>query len=656
MQCSNVSAKINVGSTASDVMVTDPKNTGEECTFATTKRQLPLNAPFKMEQVSMFISEQLLLALTELLSARSEPDWQALELQCKGYKTNESKLSIWMSNQADEAWYFRPLGMWKSESKAIDDNGSCPDGWKIDSKSTELVRASIRTTVDLQFAVELSKHFLVIANDRIGKVFVARCSAVQLVARTIQIWGDPPESVVCDWQAQRDCRTTLFRQPSTSETLITEDGILIPLTNALSHLELTETERRNDVKKTLESVLERISAPEPVWPVRQNFAVHSGTLIVGDDAMLSAFKSRARGQKKRAKVFQKWGPQIGTTVGAIAILGLCILLISPSFEAVKAEKTRNAIPLDAERPANTNNATLSNLDNSEIAELETDADLTSFLSSTELTHSEPDFATILSQLKSSGLDSLSASSIVSDTLSLARPIQPTLAADSADDVEGFGEESNDSLKSVAPNATQSEGGTIKLQRLLRLQAASLKETVIIGKPVLAKTGICEIEWKIADKVVIEPSQKVLIEGNAKASWRIAIEDEDPELVVEIASKPGSRWQIVTTIGLREGPNSIPMLIGPRDAQNVSLRLIEYHQWLVQDIESLRWARSNSRSNSRANFRERMYIDWTGEIRRLEIQKRDADKAIDRWRVVARLCHYFFDSNQVQIQFTAVEKR
>ena len=133
----------------------------------------------------------------------------------------------------------------------------------------------------------------------------------------------------------------------------------------------------------------------------------------------------------------------------------------------------------------------------------------------------------------------------------------------------------------------------------------------------------------------------------KASWRIAIEDEDPELVVEIWSKPGARWQVITTVGLRESPGVTPIWIGPREAQNVGNRLIDYRQWIINAIETLRIARSNTRGRSS--------IDFAGEIKNLERQEREAEKAINRWKVIARLSHFFFDSNEIRLQFTAIEK-
>lgn len=193
----------------------------------------------------------------------------------------------------------------------------------------------------------------------------------------------------------------------------------------------------------------------------------------------------------------------------------------------------------------------------------------------------------------------------------------------------------------------SKPGIISLERPLKFQAAKGRETVAVGAFVLTNACRCEIELKVSENVVIEPMEIVTIEGIGKASWKIAIEDEDPELIVEISSKPGARWQLVSCVWLREVRGAVPILIGPRQAQYVGNRLVAYHQWINASLETLRNARSNSRGRSN--------IDFPGEIKKLERQDREAEKAIERWKVIARLSHYFFDSNEIRIQFTAIEK-
>ncbi len=613
----------------------------------------------------MRIPEKLLSALTELLSASDEHDAEALDWQCTGFKSNETNLCGWMSNQANEAWYFHPIGNWNRTSK----NTVLPTDWEHNSHLTELVRNSIVLPIALRVPKDLSNQLGVISCDGVGSVFFARCANLKLVARTLQTWGKPPESIVRDWQTQLDSRTNATSWPSTSETLITDDGVLIPLTNTLdqiAQIAQSGTSTRSDVDRRLVSNLERVSVPSPAWFVALEICVQVRTPIADALATENRFgivnrrqlatlpepaegdsRTQIRSQpteaiqghqqnsrstsnalahkrKTKARAFR-----IGTAVAAIAILGPCIWLFGP------VPKPDNRLPNS--KPPNSSDSI-----ESDIVEMESPADLSTFLVGNEIQASESALDTILAQLKSNGLDSMSASSIVTEALTQASPNLPTV------DTEGIGEESEDSIPSVFPILIRSEEGILTLERPLRIQSASRKETVMIGKPVLAKACHCEVEWKLANKVVIEPTHKVTIEGIGKASWRIAIEDEEPELVVEIASKPGARWQVITTVGLRESPSAIPIFIGPRDAQIVGNRLIDYRQWLIQAVESLRTARANSRA--------RNGIDWTGEIKKLDFQKREAEKSIDRWKVVAKLCHYFFDSNELRLQFNAVEKK
>jgi len=241
------------------------------------------------------------------------------------------------------------------------------------------------------------------------------------------------------------------------------------------------------------------------------------------------------------------------------------------------------------------------------------------------------------------LDSLSASSIIAEVLSPAGTGAANMNPFPAIEDSNESPESSDELDI---NADAWEGGVYKLERSIKIRAAVSKETIAVGKFVLAKACRCEVKFKVAGELIVEPMETVTIEGSGNALWRIAIEDEEPELIVQIASKPGARWQVVASVGLRESRNAAPVLIEPRQAQNIGNRLVTYRQWIRGTIETLRTARSN---------RGRSSFDFTGEIKNLERQASEVEKAIDRWKVIERLSHYYFDGNEVQIQLNAVAK-
>ncbi len=568
----------------------------------------------------MIIPEPHLLTLTELLSGEPSHDAKKPFSQGNGFKINSQDWSCVLSDPGIDPWYFRPLESTHCESKFhFGVAKTIANPWSVNQRLSEEVRKSIQGIDFGRRMDDPADNFFVISSGLFGTVFGARCTSLQLVAKTLETWGNPPESVIQDWQNQLE-KSTL---PSTAETLVTEDGILIPLSDVLNHLNRSGIEGTN-VKPLPQTA--PFSSPAPHWPnTKRKFESNLNFEL----AAASLFLSNSAGtlQRKR-KTNSKWLP-IGSVVAAITILALSIWLLSLDKRTPDEMKAGSEV--------------------TELQELTFTSDPTGL--NTEASVQQPDLTieTLLAQLRPNkertlNLDSVSATSIISETLSPAELGVPTI---SSDGILGGEAESNEASVPAALNTVLSESGRITLERPLRLQAAIKKETVSVGKPVLAKACRCEIELKLAEKLVLEPMEHVTIEGVGKASWRIAMENEDPELVVEIWSKPGARWQFITSVSLREGPGAIPIWIGPRDAQNVGNRLIDYRQWINNGIETLRTVRSNTRGRSA--------IDFAGEIKKLERLEREAEKAIERWKVIARLSHFFFDSNEVRLQLTAVEK-
>ena len=70
-----------------------------------------------------------------------------------------------------------------------------------------------------------------------GTVLAVFCNGFDLVASALQTWGNPPDSVVRDWQRQLTTFSVSARHCSTAETLVTKNGILIPLINLIESLE-----------------------------------------------------------------------------------------------------------------------------------------------------------------------------------------------------------------------------------------------------------------------------------------------------------------------------------------------------------------------------------------------------------------------------------
>jgi hypothetical protein len=154
-----------------------------------------------------------------------------------------------------------------------------------------------------------------------------------------------------------------------------------------------------------------------------------------------------------------------------------------------------------------------------------------------------------------------------------------------------------------------------------------------------------VSLKLSEGLVFEPAEPVTIEGVGSALWKIAIEDEEPEILLQIQSKPGARWQCIFQVAMRETSVATPVPLGPRDAQNVGWRLLEYNQWLNNSIATLQ--------DAKAKLGRRSRFDFVGEIKKMERQQREVEQAIERWKVIARLSHLLFDGNEIQLTMHGV---
>lgn len=206
------------------------------------------------------------------------------------------------------------------------------------------------------------------------------------------------------------------------------------------------------------------------------------------------------------------------------------------------------------------------------------------------------------------------------------------------------EKSTSSDETVAKNGAANAADENPMgprQLNLKFTSSRNKESVAIGSRVVAKNASTTAVLKLPDPLVVEPNATATISGVGFASWKVALEDVDPELVIELHSKPGMRWQVIAMIGVRLQRNAAPIPLGPNDAQLVGNRLLTYSQWLTQSIDSLREARSN---RSMRNPR----VDYTAQIRLLEAEKRETEDAIKIWEAISRLSHLVYSEQKISV--------
>ena len=713
MQRSSVSAKIMLGPTASDVIVTDPKNTGEECTFTTTNRQLPLALRYSrpiVEKTPMTVQKEmpeviavpkhLLKALAEFLTSHGSASISA-GLNYQAFRLEGGETCFLTAESGSPHWFFRPFrSSQRSSVRAVRDSKIASNDWIIDGPlTTEARKACKGISADSSISSELD-GLVVMENPAIGTVLCFQFSHLQHVATILQKWGNPPDGVIRDWKSQMKSIENALS--STAETFVSEDGRLVPLSKIVHQIvhQLSDDASSELKRETIFAKGSPFLATPPDWPWLASqtvsklvcneipsltwlndlgsrktapFKVSGKALAAGGFSIGSEPAASALPLSKSGKASKKTR-LIGAAIlfGIISISALAFYFASPNRghppgPIAKANDTK-AVAANTEAVAtNKNSANKSMLTpdpepTAELLELVTTPNPSDTMEETESAQNEKMVQSLLSELSPIGSNSIrldqsspatapSPASIISDLLkpNAAEAGLTNLSLDEATEMPNNTDVDSNSNTSEAPelDVVTTEQGVITLKKPLTLRSAYAKEIVSIGKPVLAKASRCEIELKLTDKVVMEPMEVTTIEGTGTATWKIAIEDESPELFVKIESKPGARWEVKARVGLREERDAMLFSIGPRDAQNVGNRLIDYNQRVSFTIESLRTQRSNSRGKFSSVI--------AAHIKQLEIQEKEVEKAIERWKVIARLSHFFFDTNEVRIQFTAIEK-
>ncbi|MFN7733312.1 MAG: hypothetical protein ACK5OB_15555 [Pirellula sp.] len=167
----------------------------------------------------------------------------------------------------------------------------------------------------------------------------------------------------------------------------------------------------------------------------------------------------------------------------------------------------------------------------------------------------------------------------------------------------------------------------------------------VGKGVHAKLASAVARLQMADDVLPEvqlvPSDEVTLTGSATSEWRIAIEDEQPELIVRLSSRPNAKWQLAAQVGVQLNPLQDPIPLGPSDAANVLQNLAVYRTWLERTIETL----SNMPSPPRAFGGP----DRIALLRHYRAQWKETEKAIEAWQVVQRLSRELFQYASIEIR-------
>ena len=658
----------------------------------------------------MMPPEHVLLALNDLLSENQTTSRLSQDIFSSIFATENGQWSCLIRNPNSVDWFVRPL--FQNQESLPAQNEKMPahsTDWVEIPERTDHFRNLPNLGDSSALVRDVFHQSCVVQRGSTESIFCVRCESFQLVAGLLQEACPPPQLVVQDWKKQLASMNRNSSSLSPAETFVTEDGELVPLPESFG--KWSAVPRHAEHSPRLADHWEMKTSQWPWSTNPSSLTQGSGDPATNRVAWLNSADTIQSTDKIRVPaVIQQRNPKkrkasqhviIGTAVAATLGFGILVWMsgiasrfgdadrstmtvkelgTAKELGTVNGQRTAKELIIDTVTSSTAVAPELAS-DDQELTTLDGFSGKAAELSSA----TEADtLESLLSQLQPPSsskfsLGSMNASSIISDALksgnvpnnvpnsddstSFGIPFGEKIAAlddnnimegDKEDDPSQVAKDVLDQaelnqaeLNQAELNQAELNQDGMPLEKILATDSFNKKELIFIGHRVQPKQCRCEVKLKLSKELVVEPTEQVSIAGVDKASWKIAMEDEEPELILEISSKPGSRWQISTAVGLRVTSASVPIMLSARDAQTVCNRLIDYHQWISNSIAALENAKANLRSKSR--------IDFFGEIKKLERQQRDVDKAIAQWKTIARLSHLFFDGNEVHLTFIPMKQ-
>ena len=227
----------------------------------------------------------------------------------------------------------------------------------------------------------------------------------------------------------------------------------------------------------------------------------------------------------------------------------------------------------------------------------------------------------------------------SDPASIAEPgttLPELLNGETTDDVA--------SDQTTDDEAVEPEAIADNTRRKDPINAASKKEKINFGFSVVPKEAKWSAQLFVEDPIpktlIVSPDDITQSVGPGKVTWNLGLEDEDPELLVEIGAKPGRRWEIVWQVGFRESNDFPARLIGPNDATSVLRQLVSAKSFIGRMLTQNQVARDSG---------VRGPVDLFEQRRQLQRQDRELEQAIEKWKVIESLSRVVFQQTQVEFQ-------
>jgi hypothetical protein len=429
-----------------------------------------------------------------------------------------------------------------------------------------------------------------------------------------------------------------------------------------------EKSAEKPTEKTKETAVEKLSEKPHKSTVQVALGKPSAVSGSSHSSNLPKKKSKQKRTNKRTIVIA------GSLAGAAVLTTALIWNSMPVSNYKPSQQTRSNAENESQtetKTAQTEPASKSEEMPTEQLDVSNDADMTELASSDSL----PSLDSLTSDLDSYSqwegqlqnkvvLDELDTSNIIARSLqrekvdsanpkeaSTSPSTDPASIAEPGTTMpELLNGETTDDVASdltTADEAVDSEAVADNTRRKDPINAASKKEKVNFGFSVVPKEAKWLAQLFVEDPapttLVVSPDEITHSVGPGKVTWTLGLEDEDPELVVEIVAKPGRRWEIVWQVGYRESHDVPARLIGPNDATSVLRQLVSAKSFIGRMLTQNQVARDSG---------VRGPVDLFEQRRQLQRQDRELEQAIEKWKVIESLSRVVFQQTQVEFQAIA----
>jgi hypothetical protein len=461
------------------------------------------------------------------------------------------------------------------------------------------------------------------------------------VATLIEAWGEPPAVLQMDWRRQLD---ELDGPSDILFFLATDDGLLakVPGTKHLEH-------KNGDFGPVnLDSAWKQVQ-----WPWEQS-------------NVQPLFHRTRKGKEaaKKQRLPQKRSLRLaGGSIAGIVLITIFIAMFWPANRRGANDLAKSALNSpaingqgDRLKSDAADDKAESNLPSDSATPIDSSANDLESLEGTGLKKDTLDntaeliaLSDELTNLLGPGTNSdvILSSRIVETSLGTSTPmtlgnaIEPEATVEADMPMEPTADESKTDDGSNIPIPIDLEVG---MERTIQLTEATIKDRIAIGQKLLSKDGVCNATLRFEQTdakpvAIVVPEGMVSIVGNGTNAWTIGMEDSAPELILQLQSKPGRRWDLFVLIGFREEKTQPPRLLAPGNAKTVVNQLIVAKQSVLRMLEQNQLARDSGVRGGADLYEQR---------RQLQRQEKELDKALERWKVIEKLSYLIFDHAKLQV--------